>query len=101
MLAHASPLDAQVVDWNNRVIGRIDDADRDPRTHSLRALLVQPEGEARARLGEGRIVIPMRLVFGMRRGEVILDRSIDEVVKLDASQRRGVTCEPPVHGSGP
>ncbi|HEV8358817.1 MAG TPA: hypothetical protein VGR28_00020 [Candidatus Thermoplasmatota archaeon] len=74
-----------VFDWNNFAVGRIHDAEVDPKTHTVRSLVVSLSPEARSKLGaQGSLVIPINYVFGIRRGEVTLDRSFEEMRRLEA-----------------
>lgn len=75
-----------VYDWNNFAVGRIRDAEVDPKTRVVRSLVISLSDEARSKLGAKApsMVIPINYVFGIRRGEVTLDRSFDELRRLEA-----------------
>ena len=79
--AFRSPLNKLVLDWNNLPVGKVRDARVDPRTKSVASLVVSLSGEAQRRLprADSEIIIPVRMVFSIRPGEVVLDRSFDEV----------------------
>jgi sporulation protein YlmC with PRC-barrel domain len=76
--ADRSPLNKLVLDWNNVPVGKIRDARVDPRTRAVERLVVSLSGEARRRLDAAttEVVIPVRMVHSIRRGEVVLDRSL-------------------------
>jgi sporulation protein YlmC with PRC-barrel domain len=75
-----------VFDWNNFAVGKIRDAEVDPKTRTVRSLVISLSDEARSKMGArpGQLVIPINYVFGIRRGEVTLDRSFDELRRIDA-----------------
>jgi hypothetical protein len=78
-------VDCLVVDWNNFPVGKVREARRDARTHALRALVVDLSDAALRRAGErAQVEIPMQMVFGLRRREVQLDRSFEELVRVPA-----------------
>lgn len=68
-----------VVDWNHRPVGHVAREQRDPRTKTVRSLVIHLTGEAqRALHAEHReLVIPVQFVFGVRRDEVTLDRPLE------------------------
>ena len=74
-----------VFDWNHVPVGRIEEAVRDPRTNATRQLVLTLSPEARTELGAStdRIELPASLVFGMRRDQVTLDRSLTELKKIE------------------
>jgi sporulation protein YlmC with PRC-barrel domain len=73
-----------VLDWNNFAVGKIRDAHVDPKTKTVRSLVISLSDEARVRLGSPgpSMVIPIDYVFGIRRGEVTLDRSFEEIRRM-------------------
>jgi sporulation protein YlmC with PRC-barrel domain len=75
-----------VLDWNNMPIGRIREAHVDPKTKTVRSLVISLTHDAQSKLGAqaSNLVIPINYVFGIRRGEVTLDRSFDEIRRLEA-----------------
>ena len=75
-----------VLDWNNFAVGRIHEARVDPKTRTVRSLVIDLSPEARSRLGaQGpNLIIPVDYVFGIRRGEVTLDRSFEEIRRLES-----------------
>lgn len=77
-----------VLDWNNFAIGRIRDAEVDPKTKTVRSLVIHLSEEARTRIGARapQLTIPIDYVFGIRRGEVTLDRSFDELRREELAQ---------------
>lgn len=78
-------VDCLVVDWNNIPIGKVREARRDARTHALRALVVDLSDAAQRRAGaRAELEIPMQMVFGLRRREVQLDRSLEELFRAPA-----------------
>lgn len=76
-----------VVDWNNFPIGRVRDAQVDPRTRTVSGLVVALTEEARTRLrGDGPdLVIPVRYVYGVRRDQVTLDRTFEDLRRVGAA----------------
>lgn len=74
-----------VLDWNNFAVGKIREAKVDPKTKTVRSLVISLTAEAQTRLGAKlpQMVIPVDYVFGIRRGEVTLDRSFDEIRRLE------------------
>jgi sporulation protein YlmC with PRC-barrel domain len=76
-----------VLDWNNFAVGKIREARVDPKTKTVRSLIVNLTPEAQTRVGASapNMVIPVDYVFGIRRGEVTLDRSFDEIRRLEAA----------------
>jgi sporulation protein YlmC with PRC-barrel domain len=75
-----------VLDWNNMPIGTIRDAHVDPKTKTVRSLVIQLNRDAQSKLGahDPSMVIPIHYVFGIRRGEITLDRSFDELRRTEA-----------------
>jgi len=77
-----------VCDWNNFAIGRIHEAKVDPKTKAIRSLVISLSPEAHQRMpGAANLVIPVDYVFGVRREQVTLDRSFDEIRRLEAPAR--------------
>lgn len=74
-----------VYDWNHVPVGHVAQTVRDPRTNAARQLVLTLSPEARTELGAStdRIELPASLVFGMRRDQVTLDRSLTELKKID------------------
>lgn len=74
-----------VFDWNHVPIGHIKETLRDPRTNATRNLVLTLSPEARTELGASTesIELPASFVFGMRRDQVTLDRSLNELKKID------------------
>lgn len=72
-------LDKLVLDWNHRAVGRVREARLDARTGDVGALVVDLEPHARPHWPseEGRVVIPVRFVHGVRREAIVLDRSLE------------------------
>ena len=74
-----------VFDWNHVPVGHVTETVRDPRTNATRQLVLTLSPEARTELGASTdsIELPASLVFGMRRDQVTLDRTIHELKKID------------------
>lgn len=74
-----------VFDWNHVPLGHVSETVRDPRTHAARQLVLKLSPEARTELGASTesIELPASLVFGMRRDQVTLDRTLTELKKID------------------
>lgn len=74
-----------VYDWNHVPVGHVTETVRDPRTHATRQLVLTLSPEARTELGAAgdSIELPLSLVFGMRRDQVTLDRTLHELKKID------------------
>lgn len=74
-----------VFDWNHVPVGHIREAVRDPRTNAARQLVLTLSPEARTELGASTdsIELPASLVFGMRRDQVTLDRTLNELKKIE------------------
>lgn len=74
-----------VFDWNHVPLGRIAETVRDPRTNATRQLVLTLSPEARTELGASsdRLELPASFVFGMRRDQVTLDRTITELKKIE------------------
>jgi hypothetical protein len=74
-----------VFDWNHVPVGHVESTRRDPKTHATRELVLTLTPEAQSELGmkRGTLELPASLVFGMRRDQVTLDRSIGELKKTD------------------
>jgi sporulation protein YlmC with PRC-barrel domain len=74
-----------VLDWNNFAIGKIREARVDPKTKSVRSLVISLSAEAQHRMpGAPHLTIPVDYVFGVRREQVTLDRSFDEIRRMEA-----------------
>lgn len=74
-----------VYDWNHVPVGHVESTTRDPKTNATRRLVLTLTPEARSELGMSKetLELPASLVFGMRRDQVTLDRSIGELKKID------------------
>lgn len=74
-----------VFDWNHVPVGHVTETVRDPRTNATRQLVLKLSPEARTELGTStaEIELPASLVFGMRRDQVTLDRTITELKKIE------------------
>jgi len=74
-----------VYDWNHVPLGHVAQTLRDPKTNATRQLVLTLTPEARTALGatQERVELPANLVFGMRRDQVTLDRSITELKKIE------------------
>ena len=74
-----------VYDWNHVPVGHVTTTVRDPRTNATRQLVLTLSPEARSELGTSteKIELPASLVFGMRRDQVTLDRTITELKKIE------------------
>lgn len=72
-----------VFDWNNMAIGIVKAEKRDPRTREVRELVVNLNDAAKNLAGstEAVVTIPASFIFGLRRDQVTLDRSFDEIFK--------------------
>lgn len=75
-----------VFDWNNFAVGKIREAKVDPKTKTVRSLVISLSADAQARMGAKApsLVIPVDYVFGIRRGEVTLDRSFEEIRRMES-----------------
>ena len=71
--------------WNHVPVGHVSTTVRDPRTNATRQLVLTLSPEARSELGTSNdmLELPASLVFGMRRDQVTLDRTITELKKID------------------
>lgn len=74
-----------VYDWNHVPLGHVAQTLRDPKTNATRQLVLTLTPQARKELGTSHdsIELPANLVFGMRRDQVTLDRSITELKKIE------------------
>ena len=74
-----------VFDWNRVPIGTVSETRRDPRTREARQLVLTLTPEAKKRLGTTAktLELPANLVFGVRRDELTLDRSLTELKRID------------------
>lgn len=77
-----------VFDWNNFELGTCTETEFDTKTHEAKSLTVTLSREAEARVGRSRLNVPVDFVFGIRKDEVMLDRSIDELSGSEADVRR-------------
>jgi len=77
-----------VVDWNNVAVGTVMDIRKDPRRGNARHLVVNLTPAAQDLLGvhDELITIPINHVFGIRRDQVRLDRSIQELARIEQLQ---------------
>lgn len=77
--------DKPVFDWHNRPIGTVADLRRDPRTKATRQVVVNLSQDARRTLGttEELLEIPVSFIFGIRKDAVSLDRSVEELKKIE------------------
>lgn len=71
-----------VCDWNNRPIGTILGSELDPKTHDPRSLIIGLNSDAREMSGIERetVELPFDLVFGIRRDQVRLSRSLTDLL---------------------
>ena len=82
-LPNVSAFEARpVFDWNNFEIGTVTGAGLDMRK-GVQTLIVDLNDKARSRLGHGKLEVPMNFVFGIRRDEVVLDRSFEEIKRME------------------
>ena len=74
-----------VYDWNHVPVGHVTTTVRDPRTNATRQLVLTLSPEARSELGTStnEVELPASLVFGMRRDQVTLDRTLTELKKIE------------------
>lgn len=74
-----------VFDWNHVPVGHVETTVRDPRTNATRQLVLTLSPEARVELGAAsdKLELPASLVFGMRRDQVTLDRTLTELKKIE------------------
>lgn len=72
-----------VFDWNHVPVGHVAAARRDPKTQTTTQLVITLSPEAKTELGVTTLEVPASLLFGMRRDEVTLDRSISELKRID------------------
>lgn len=77
-----------VFDWNNFAVGSIREAKMDPKTKTVRSLVINLSPEAQVRVKAPSMIIPVDYVFGIRRGEVTLDRSFEEIGRMEAGFAR-------------
>ncbi|MBI4394157.1 MAG: hypothetical protein HY556_10245 [Euryarchaeota archaeon] len=83
--------DARVVkDWNNEEVGRIVSTEVDPSTRTVKSLVIGLSADAKGKLGanEAVVTVPMNMVYGIRRNEVMLDRSVSELKRIDLVQSK-------------
>ncbi|MCA1812464.1 MAG: hypothetical protein LC624_00760 [Halobacteriales archaeon] len=73
-----------VVDWNDVEVGRLADAERDPRTRAVRVFVVRLNDDARrrAQLRGPDLVIPAGMVASIRRDGIALDRSVEALGRV-------------------
>lgn len=74
-----------VFDWNRVPVGTVSETRRDPKTREARQLVLTLTPEAKTRLGTSATTmeLPAKLVSGLRRDGVTLDRSITELRQID------------------
>jgi len=74
-----------VFDWNHVPVGHVTTTVRDPRTNATRQLVLTLSPEARSELGTStsEVELPASFVFGMRRDQVTLDRTLTELKKIE------------------
>lgn len=74
-----------VFDWNRVPVGTVSETRRDPKTREARQLVLTLTPEAMTKLGTSvsTFELPANLVFGMRRDEVTLDRSLTELKRIE------------------
>jgi hypothetical protein len=79
-----APPERIVLDWNNVAVGRVRRAEVHPRTRGVAHLVVALTGEAQRRLAmaQGEVVIPVGMVHSLRPGEVVLDRPLEAIARL-------------------
>lgn len=79
MDGYRTPPHKLVLDWDHRPVGRVRDARRDPRTNAISSIVVSLTGDAQRRMAAGtsELEIPVRFVFSLRAGEVVLDRPLE------------------------
>ncbi len=72
----------RVCDWNNRPIGTILGSELDPKTHDPRSLIIGLDSDAREMSGvdQETVELPFDLVFGIRRDQVRLSRSLTDLM---------------------
>lgn len=72
----------RVCDWNNRPIGTILGSELDPKTHDPRSLIIGLDSDAREMSGVDKetVELPFDLVFGIRRDQVRLSRSLTDLM---------------------
>lgn len=77
--------DKPVLDWNQNQVGTVDEVTRDPATEAAEELVVSLTSEARSEMAEAeeQLEIPLSYVFGIRRDSVTLDRSLDEISRME------------------
>lgn len=86
--------DKPVLDWNQNPVGTVEEVTRDPATEAAEDIIVSLSEDARSEMAESeeQLEIPLSYVFGIRRDSVTLDRSLDEIGRMEKE-----TEEPEVH----
>ncbi len=77
--------DKPVFDWNQNPVGKVADVGRDPKTQAAESLVVNlgDEDVDAGEVQEEVLTIPIKYVFGIRRDSVTLDRSIEELLRIE------------------
>lgn len=77
--------DKPVLDWNQNPVGTVEEVTRDPATEAAEDLIVSLSSEAKDEMAESdeQLEIPLSYVFGIRRDSVTLDRSLDEISRME------------------
>jgi sporulation protein YlmC with PRC-barrel domain len=83
-----SCLDKLVLDWNGLRVGRVRRVVGDSRTGAVRSLVLEVAPEAQSVLGTPTATVPVGYVRAVRRDELSLDRSVDELARGDAPAAR-------------
>lgn len=80
--------DKPVLDWNQNPVGTVEDVTRDPATKAAEDLIVSLSSEASDELREDdeKLEIPLSYVFGIRRESVTLDRSLEEIGRMEKTE---------------
>lgn len=85
-----------VRDWDHKALGTVRRAVVDNKGGSMRGLLVHLNDDARRRVGASapEVVVPARLVFSIRREELTLACSIEEIRREGLAFLVGPSLEP-------
>ncbi|MGQ0537148.1 MAG: hypothetical protein ACT4PT_13885 [Methanobacteriota archaeon] len=76
-----------VFDWNNFELGVVTGTTSDARK-GVQSLIVDLNDKAKTRMGQAeRLEVPVGFVFGIRRDEVVLDRSVEELRRHELAPR--------------
>lgn len=77
--------DKPVLDWNQNPVGTVEEVTRDPATEAAEELVVDLSEAARREMAdsEEQLEIPLSYVFGIRRDSVTLDRSLEEIGRME------------------